>query len=159
MGNRVNSLLNRFNLEMNFYSQIDPEYKFLTLPKSSLTIGAQGCFLTSLCNLSGGTMSPPEAMKTKGGFVRGGYLISGVLAEALGMKRGKTIKEKPEGWCIGVTDKYKSKGVPTHFVCINHDTEEMIDPLTFPAKIEPNIYDFYEYRLFDEVGNKNYIEV
>lgn len=133
------------------FSQIDPKFKDEKLPNSNLTIGGWGCFLCSLSNLAGGKIHPLELMKTPNGFVKGGLLVSGVLAQALGMERSETVKTAPKGWCIGVTDHYKNKGVPTHFVCVNMQTKKMIDPLAYPAKIEDNTYKYFQYRTFEGV--------
>lgn len=135
------------------YSQKDPAYAKKRLPKSWVTIGSHGCFLTSLCNLAGGVKSPDKLLKMEY-FTLGGNLYSGKVAEVLGMKMTGRTKMPPKGWCIGVTNKYAPR-VPTHFLCVNYHEGIQIDPLDYPAKIEPISYKFYEYRTFDGVKIKD----
>ena len=134
------------------YSQVDPAYQNEKLPKSNLTIGGYGCFLTSLTNLAGGKVSPPVLAERKkdDGFVDGGLLISSVIAEELEMKATGRTKTPPDGWCIGVTADYAPK-YPTHFLMVNVKEGLQIDPLDYPARPEPITYNFYEYRTFDNV--------
>ncbi len=141
---------------MKYFSQLDPAYKATLLPLSNTTIGTAGCFLCSISTL-GQVNSPLDLLHVHGGFVSGGLLDPGVLAKAAGLFYVGPTTIPPKGWCIGRTDKYASLGFPTHFLPVNVDTNEMIDPLKFPAKIEPLSYRINQYRVF--TGSKLNIQV
>lgn len=49
-----------------------------------------------------------------------------------------------------MTNKF-APDFPTHFFCVNMDTKQQIDPLDFPAQIEPLTYPIVEYRPFTKV--------
>jgi hypothetical protein len=131
------------------YSQHDPAYDRLLLGKSKLTIHGYGCFLTSIANLYG--VHPTELLKVKGGVTDTGLVVSSVLAKYCGGEVLPTTKTAPKGWCIGMTDQYKNQGFPTHFLCVNMDTKQQIDPLDFPCNIEPLTYKIVEFRPFTGV--------
>jgi hypothetical protein len=131
------------------FSQRDPSYDRLFLGKSKLTIHGYGCFLVSIANLYG--RHPTELLNVTGGVTSTGLVVSGVLAKYCGGVASSPTKVAPKGWCIAMTDKYKEQGFPTHFFCVNMDTKEQIDPLDFPAQIEPLTYPIVEYRPFTNV--------
>lgn len=134
---------------MKYYSQIDPAYSAKLLPLSNLRIRGYGCLLCSLATLGQGELL--DLLKVPGAFAQGGLAVSGVIAKAMGMFYVGPSTTAPKGWCIGRTDKYAAQGFPTHFLCVNVDTNEMIDPLKFPARIEPLTYKINQYRVFTGV--------
>jgi hypothetical protein len=80
---------------------------------------------------------PLELLKVPGGVTADGASVTGVLAAACGGQALAATQTPPKGWCIAVTDFYASVGFATHFYCVNMDTKQQIDPLDFPAKVEP----------------------
>jgi hypothetical protein len=131
---------------MMLYSQHDPSYDKLKLGGSKLTIHTDGCFLVSLANFF--QHSPVDLLKIPGGVNTQGLVVSGVIAHTFGSAAGSPQTLPPEGWSIAITDHYKAEGYPTHFFCYNHDTKQMIDPLTFPAAIDICTYNITSYRPF-----------
>lgn len=131
------------------FSQHDPAYDRLLLGNSKLTIHGYGCFLVSIANLYG--VHPRTLLQVWGGITDTGLVVSGKLAEYCGGKALKRTKKAPKGWCIAMTDYYKKQGYPTHFFCVNMDAKVQVDPLDFPAKIEPLTYPIVEYRPFTNV--------
>ncbi len=128
------------------YSQRDPAYKDTLLPLSNLTIGNDGCLLCSMATL--GQVSPVNLLNTVGGFVQGGLVVPDTLAKVMGMFYVGSTTVPPKGWCIGRTDAYASKGYPTHFLCVNVDTNQMVDPLHYPSGVETLTYHINQYRVF-----------
>lgn len=133
--------------QMELYSQRDPSYKNKLLPKSNLTMGNYGCYVTSIAIL--GQVHPVSLLKDKN-FAQGGLLYSQYAAEDAGMTY-KGAFRSPKGWCIGVTDHYKSQGFPTHFFVVNSELQLQVDPLKENPIIEPLTYSCMQYRLFDGV--------
>ena len=74
-----------------------------------------------------------------------------MLARACGGDYKGVMAEPDHGWQIAMTDHYAPLGYPTHFFCVNMDTHEQIDPLKFPAVIEPLTYSIKELRGFTGV--------
>lgn len=130
---------------ITLYSQHDPSYDRLKLGDSNLTIHGYGCFLTSLANLF--QKSPVELLKIKGGINADGLLIASVIAKECG---GEYLGQAQtgEGWQIAQTDHYTAQGFPTHFFCVNLQTKQQIDPLKFPAIVEPLKYKIVNVRVF-----------
>jgi hypothetical protein len=131
------------------YSQHDPAFDRMTLGQSQLTVHGFGCYLTSIANLFQRPVT--ELLKVPGGITADGLVVSNVLAAYCGGSYGGASQIPGKGWCIGMTDKYASLGYPTHFICVNLDTHQQIDPLKFPAVIEPLTYPIKEYRVFGGV--------
>jgi hypothetical protein len=131
---------------MQLYSQKDPAYGYQKLGTSKLTVQGYGCFLCSIATLY--QRHPEELLQVPGAFVGSGNLVSGVLAKYCGGEAKPATTKPPKGWCIAMTDHYKDAGFPTHFFCVNPDTKEQIDPLDFPAKVEPLGYRIVQYRPF-----------
>jgi hypothetical protein len=135
---------------MNLYSQRDPLFKNQKLGKSSLTVGDYGCFLCSIATLY--QKSPAELLGVAEAFDDQGILNSNILAQCCGGTAGTKTTDAPEGWCIAQTDHYASKGFTQHFFCVNVKTKEQIDPLKFPAAIEPLTFNIQSYRPFTNVA-------
>ena len=133
---------------MHLYSQRDPAYGSRRLGESKLTVHAYGCFLVSIATIY--QRDPKELLDVKGAFTNDGLLVSQVLAKHCGGQT-RTVSKPPDGWCIAITDHYKGAGYPTHFFCYNHNTKEQIDPLDFPAKVEPVTYNIIQYREFTNI--------
>lgn len=135
---------------MFYLSQHDPAYKNLKLGKSKLSVSGFGCFACSLGTLFQKTLA--EIMAIPGGITDDGLVVSGVIAKACG---GSTLPNPPgspsPGWCIAMTNKYAPQGFPTHFFCVNTKEKLQIDPLDFPAQIEPLTYPIVELRTFTGV--------
>lgn len=127
-------------------SQHDPAYKNLKLGKSKLSIAGYGCFATSLGTLFQKSLA--EIMAIPGGITDEGLVVASVIAKACGGSSLPGTTVAPKGWCIAKTDKYAAQGFPTHFFCVNMDTKQQIDPLDFPAQVEPLSYPVVEYRPF-----------
>ncbi len=72
---------------------------------------------------------------------------------------GAKTNDAPAGWCIAQTDHYASKGFTQHFFCVNVQTKEQIDPLKFPAVIEPLTFAIQSYRPFTNVVLKSGAQV
>ncbi len=130
---------------MNLYSQKDPAYSKKHLGKSKLTVHGYGCFVCSIATLY--QIDPAELLEVPKAFTKEGLLDSSKLAQFCG---GEVTKKliAPDGWCIAMTDHYKDQGFETHFFCVNTQTNEMVDPLKFPARIEPISYKIKHYRVF-----------
>lgn len=138
---------------MMYYSQLDPAWKFKKLPNSNLTVGDYGCYLCSMATLAQRN-TPGNLLVPSNYFAPGGLIITSPLATFLGMFYVGSSTVAPKGWCIGRTDKYAGLGFPTHFLPVNVDTNEMIDPLKYPAKVEPLTYKINQYRIFTGVDLK-----
>lgn len=130
------------------YSQNDPAYRAIRLGASKLLIPGYGCFLMSLANLY--QRDPLDLLKVPGGINSSGLLLSSVLAKACGGEALPRTTVPPKGWCIACTNAY-APDFPTHFFCVNMDTHQQIDPLDYPANIEPLSYTIVEYRPFTNV--------
>lgn len=137
---------------MKLYSQRDPAYGGLKLGGSKLTVYSYGCFVSAIATIYQRPVE--ELLGVSGAFNADGNLIAGVLAKFCGGSALPATTKAPKGWCIAVTDHYKAAGYPTHFFCFNADTGERIDPLDFPAKVEPNaqpVYNIVQYRPFTNI--------
>lgn len=114
----------------------------------NVTIHQYGCFLISLANLF--QAEPLALLKVPFAFDAEGNLDPQVLAKACGGQyMGSRGDQNAPGWQIGVTDKYKSLGYSTHFFCLDIVNKKMIDPLKFPAIIEPLAYNIIQIRQFN----------
>lgn len=131
---------------MNLYSQRDPAYDRKFLGDSKRTIHSDGCFLSSIATLY--QRSPVDLLDTPGAFVGDGNLVSPALAKECGGEALAATNTPPKGWCIAVTDFYANKGFATHFFVVNAEKKLQIDPLDFPAQIEPLSYPIKQYRPF-----------
>lgn len=133
------------------YSQYDPKFKNVKLGFSELTIGSHGCYLTAIANLA--QVNPValmnDAKKAKNGF-QGALLVSSIIAELCDMKYDGATTSRPKGISIAVTNDNARLGIPTHFFILLADGR-MIDPLTYPAKIEENKYSIVQYRKFSGI--------
>ena len=136
---------------MQYFSQRDPAICMTPMPLSNLLLKDAGCYVCSIATL--GQVDVLSLLKTPGGFVQGGYLISPVIAHAAGMAYMGISPVAPKGWCIGRADAYTAHELPTysHFLCVNATTHEMVDPLRFPAKVEPLTYVINQYCMFSNV--------
>lgn len=130
---------------MKLYSQIDSAYHKRLLPKSKLTIHDFGCFLCSIATL--GQSDPVAMLSVPGGFADGGLLVPGVMAKYCGMTYVGPTTVAPKGWCIGRTGFYGGD----HFLLVNVDTQEMVDPLKYPANVSRLTYPINQYRVFTDV--------
>ena len=130
------------------YSQRDPSYGQYRLGKSKLTIYGYGCFLVSIASLY--QKSPLELLKSSGGVTDGGLVDASRIAKYCGGDALPRTTVPPQGWCIAMTNKY-APDFPTHFFCVNAQTKQQIDPLDYPAQIEPLSYPIVEYRPFTNV--------
>lgn len=130
---------------MQYYSQHDPAYDRQLLGHSKLTVHGYGCFIVSLANFF--QKSPETLLKISGGIDANGNTVSAVIAKACDGEALPMTTIAPKGWCIGVTNKYAPQ-FPTHFLCVNMDTKQQIDPLDFPAKPEPLTYNIIQFRPF-----------
>lgn len=130
------------------YSQNDPAYRAVRLGKSKLLVPGYGCFVMSLANLY--QRDPLELLKVPGGITDGGLVVSSVIAKHCGGEALPKTITPPQGWCIAVTNKY-APDFPTHFFCVNMTTKQQIDPLDFPAQVEPLTYPIVEYRPFTNI--------
>lgn len=141
---------------MKYFSQISPEWKNEKLGGSDLTIGAYGCFLTSIAIL-GGSLNPLELNEEglkRGGFSNYGLLISSTIAKIVGLEAVFNTNglnfPRPHATlpCIAITDYYKSRGVPTHFFVYLPDGRT-VDPLDLvPEPKENKVYKITGYRHF-----------
>lgn len=134
---------------MLYTSQHDPAFKSWKLGKSKLNIAGYGCFASSLSTLFQKPLA--DILAIKGGITDDGMVVASVIAKACGGVSSPAINIAPKGWCIAVTNKYAPQGFPTHFICVNMDTKQQIDPLDFPAQVEPLSYPIVEYRPFTGV--------
>lgn len=137
-----------------FNAQVDPKFRDLPLGPSRLKVGGYGCFIASLATIFQKPLQ--ELLNVPGGVDANGNTNSSVIAaycqgEAL---PPTTLPQK--GWCIGVTDHFAPQ-FPTHFVCVNMDTKQQIDPLDFPAKPEPLTYKIKQFRPFKGIKLPNVI--
>lgn len=135
---------------MFFLSQNDPAYRSLKLGKSKLSVTGYGCFATSLGTLFQKSLA--EILAIPGGITAEGLVVSGVIARACMSSALPATTIPPKGWCIAMTNKYAAQGFPTHFFCVNNDTKQQIDPLDFPAQVEPLSYPIVDYRPFTRVA-------
>lgn len=133
---------------MKLYSQKDPAYGYLKLGTSKLTVNGYGCFLCSIATLYQKPVT--DLLNVQGAFVGDGNLVSQVLAKYCGGAAlpPQTTPNPLNQWQIAVTDHYKDAGFSTHFFLYNHQTNEQIDPLDFPAKVEKRTYNIIQYRPF-----------
>lgn len=131
---------------MQLYSQRDPAYDRKLIGKSKLTIHGYGCLLVSMANLY--QRPPLEIMTIPGAFTTEGLAVTGTIARACGGESLPATATPPRGWCIAMTNKYASVGVPTHFFLVNAQLGLQVDPLDFPAIPEPISYPIVEYRPF-----------
>lgn len=134
---------------MFYLSQHDPAYRALKLGKSKLGVPGYGCFACSLGTLFQKTLA--EIMAIPGGITDDGMVVSAVIAAKCAGQALPATTTPPKGWCIAMTNKYAPQGFPTHFICVNNDTKQQIDPLDFPAQVEPLTYPIVEYRPFTGV--------
>jgi hypothetical protein len=132
------------------FSQHDPNYTGIYLPNTKLSIHGYGCFLCSLASLF--QVDPLDIFEIPNAFDSGGLLRPNVIAEACGGqyvgKMPTNSKWQVHGWQIGETDFYKNKGFPTHFILVNFDTKQQVDPLKLPPLIEPLKYPIVSIRVF-----------
>lgn len=128
-----------------FNSQIDPTIRDLYLGSSKLKMGGYGCFMASLATLF--QKPVPELLKVSGGVDASGNTISSVIASYCQGVALPATTVAPKGWCIGVTNHFAPQ-FPTHFVCVNVDTKQQIDPLDLQPKPEPLTYKIIQYRPF-----------
>lgn len=133
---------------MQYYSQRDVQYSSRTLPKSNLTMGNYGCYVTSIAMLG---QVHPTSLLLDNNFASGGLLYSARAASTAGIVYKGISKLAANGWCIGVTDNYAKRGYPTHFFLVNAASGLQIDPLKNPAKPEKLSYNCFEYRIFDNI--------
>lgn len=135
---------------MEYFSQRDPAYSFLTLGNTKMTIYGFGCFLCSIGMLY--QWHPRSLMAVQGGIIgSSGLLVSSVLAKACGGAALPQTTVPPQGWCIAVTNKYAPK-YPTHFFCVHPQKKLQIDPLRFPAGVQPLTYPIVAYRPFTKIS-------
>lgn len=134
---------------MILYSQHDPSYDRKTLGVSKLTVHGYGCFLVSMANLF--QKSPIELLSVSNGITPDGLLNASVMAKYCG---GEYLGQKTtgQGWQIAQTDHYAAQGFSTHFFCVNLQERKQIDPLNFPAKVEPLSYRIVNIRIFTDVA-------
>lgn len=130
---------------MQLYSQHDPSYDRLKIGSSTLTIHGYGCFLCSLGTLF--QKHPTEIMKIPNAITPDGLVVAGVIAKACGGDYTGQF-QNGFGWQIAQTDHYAAQGYPTHFFCVNMQTKQQIDPLKFPAVVEPLSYHVVNVRVF-----------
>lgn len=132
---------------MVIYSQRQSNLKDIKLGQG-VTVGSHGCLLVSLSNLY---QTPPEIILSGMHNISwNGEADTHRIAIKCGGEALPTTTKQPEGWCIAMTDYYK-KVFPTHFFCLNTDTNEMIDPLVNPPKRETNRYNVIAYRPFTNI--------
>lgn len=129
---------------MLLFSQKDPSWKNVKLGK--VTLGSHGCLVCSIANLY--QSHPLTLLESKKGIIWNGDADTKVLAVLCGGEALPKVKTPISGWCIAMTKHYAASGYPTHFYCYNHDTQEMIDPLDYPAVRKSNKYKIAEYRPF-----------
>ncbi len=130
---------------MFLYSQKDPAYDRKTLGNSNLTVHGYGCFLVSMANLF--QRSPVELLSVPNGITPDGLLNASVIAKYCGGAYTGQF-DSGLGWQIAQTDHYAPQGFPTHFFLVNQQTKEQVDPLDFPAKVEPLTYHIVNVRVF-----------
>lgn len=140
---------------LTFNSQRDPAVSSLLLGPSKLTVGGYGCFIASLATFF--QKSLPELLKVSGAIDANGNTNSSVIAAYCQGKALPPTAVAPKGWCIGVTDKFAPQ-FPTHFLCVNVDTQMQIDPLDLQAKPEPLTYKIIQYRPFTNGKLPNVID-
>lgn len=130
---------------MQLSSQRDPAYEWMPLGESDLTVHGYGCFVVSIATLFQRPVK--ELLAVPAAFTTDGFLYPATLAKHCGGTYDGSF-DMAEGWVIGVTNHYKDQGYPTHFLCVNPQTNQQIDPLKYPAKIEPLSYAIQKYRVF-----------
>lgn len=135
---------------MILYSQHDPAFQNLTLGQSHLTVGGFGCFLCSLATIY--QRSPQSLLSIPNAVTPEGLLIASVIASNCGGEALPATNVPPQGWCIAQTDHYAPLGFSTHFFVCNPQANQMVDPLKFPALIEPISYHIVNYRPFTKIA-------
>jgi hypothetical protein len=131
------------------YSQRDPQYRDLKLGMSKLTVGGYGCLVQSIATLF--QIDTVGILSISGAVNAQGYANTSLIAKALGGEALPATKTPPKGWCIAMTDHYAPQ-FPTHFLVVNADTKQQVDPLDYPAKVEPLAgYRIVAYRPFNGV--------
>lgn len=130
---------------MQLYSQHDPAYDRKKLGKSNLTVHGYGCFLVSLANLY--QRSPVELLGIPNAINDDGLLIASVIAKYCGGEYSGQF-QAGAGWQIAQTDHFAPQGFPTHFFAVNLQSKQQIDPLKFPAVVEPLTYKIVNVRVF-----------
>lgn len=134
---------------MKLYSQRDPAYDRLKLGQSNLTVHGYGCFLASIATLY--QKSPVELLRVPDAFKNDGNLVSGILAKYCGGEAKPAQENPPKGWAIAVTSHFKDVGYPTHFFVANWELNRMMNPLNFPAKLEPIGFHIIGWRPFTNI--------
>lgn len=145
------------------YSQRDPRWASFLLGNNtdpSMTIGAEGCLITSLANMLWYMGSPetPEAvnnrLKALNGFINGGEVIWGVVPELLaGMGAHGTAGTYEEANNFVVPDgafaviQVTKPGFPMHFVLLI-DQGQIVDPWDGTLQEWPRGYAFVIAHLF-----------
>lgn len=121
---------------MTEYSQNDPRWRRQHLGNSNLTIGADGCVITSLGMLSDRTPDDVNGtLRTHGGF-QGAAVIWNTAASVLGLVYDAETTRPTILPCIAVTDHYAHSGFPTHYFVLL-DNGQIIDPLDGKTKANP----------------------
>jgi hypothetical protein len=87
-------------------------------------------------------------MAIKGGITADGLVVTSIIAKACGGAALPATQKPPDGWSIAMTDHYATQGFPTHFFLVNAKAKLQIDPLDFPAMVEPLTYEVKHYRPF-----------
>ena len=136
---------------MNYWSQLDPQWKDDNIGLSNYKIGGYGCFLVSLAMLDGRNPKVCNAILTANECYSGANLLSKCAGQALGLQYDGKTTQRPNFTCIFETNFYQNKGYDQHFAVLL-DTGEIIDPLIYPAQITTNHYEnnIISYRLFKE---------
>lgn len=137
-----------------FVSQIDPANSPLFLGKSKLRVGTWGCFASSLAMIYQRPLK--EILAIPGAFQDDGDLISSVIANHCGGEAMPPTNVAPKGWCIGRTDITKEL---KHFLLVNMDTRQQIDPLDLQPRPEPLTYNITQYRPFTNIKLPSVIDV
>lgn len=132
---------------MILYSQKDPSFEKLKI--GNVSFPRYGCLVCSIATLY--QSHPITLLESKKGIISNGDADTKVLAVLCGGEALPKVKTPISGWCIAMTKHYAVSGYPTHFYCYNHDTQEMIDPLDYPAVRKPNKYKIAEYRPFTSI--------
>lgn len=133
---------------MTTYSQHAPELRDRTLGKTKLRVSTYGCFFCMLCTIY--QVDPLEMLKHTELWDANGNIDSSLFAKLCGGSALPRVTAPPKGWCIGVTNKYAPQ-FPTHFVMVNMEKNQQIDPIDYPAQIETRTYNFFEYRPFSGI--------
>lgn len=120
---------------MTKYSQNDPAWKKKAL--GSTSIGAAGCFVTSLGMLA--NIPPTEViarLKGRGGL-QGAQVVESVAARLLGLAYEPRSSQPKQLPCIAETNYYRHEGYPQHFFVYLGDGR-IVDPLDGQEKA--NLY-------------------